>query len=147
MAINGDMGIDALIEDFREKSRFLTKYESTDSIINNEPHSSNTAKKVTKQINNIVKSLVSSESGIDKFNDLLDSDDLVVSSSAAEFLYPLYPKKCISVLKKYSESLQNKLDRFKVDCLIEGYEQKQAVFMGVLKKIYSCEDLESLNRE
>ena len=53
----------------------------------------------------------------------------------------------IKILKKYSKSLSSKLDRYKIDCKIEGFEQDQQFFIDSFKKMYNCENLESLNRE
>ena len=147
MAINKVNETNNLIDLFIKNSIFITEYESTDSIIKNKEHSYNLAKKISKQINTIVEQLLSSELGLHEFSTLLKHKNLVVASSAAEFLYPLYPEKCIQILKKYSQSLDNKLDSYKIDCMIEGFETKQKIFMDSFKKLYNCEDLDSLNRE
>ena len=147
MAIDKDNNINNLIDLFIKNSIFITEYESADRIIKNKEHSYNLAKKISKQINTIVEQLLSSEIGLHEFSTLLNDNNLVVASSAAEFLYPLYPEKCIQILKKYSQSLDNKLDSYKIDCMIEGFETKQKIFMDSFKKLYNCEDLDSLNRE
>ncbi len=140
------MNIKDLIEIFINNSIFIKDYESTDKIINNVEHDYNKAKSVSSQITKTVKLLVSSESGLAEFIKLLDSKNLVVASSAAEYLYPLYPQKCLKILKKYSNSL-SKLDSYKVNCMIEGLVENKSFFTESFKKLYNCDDLDSLNRE
>lgn len=147
MAINKKSTTAELISVFIENSIFLKDYESSERILNNEEHSYNLAKKVSSKISNSVELLLSSEEGIAEFIKLLDNENIVVSASAAEYLYPLYPQKCLKILKKYSKSLSNELDRYKIDCKIEGFEQNQKFFVDSFKKIFGCEDLDSINRE
>ena len=128
-------------------SIFLKDYESTERILKNEEHSYSLANKVSSKISNAVKLLLSNEEGIAEFVKLLDNENIVVSASAAEYLYPLYPQKCLKILKKYSKSLSNKLDYYKIDCKIKGFKQNQQFFIDSFKKIYNCENLDSLNRE
>lgn len=147
MAIKKDLNLDDIIELFVKNSLFLKDYESTDKIIQGEKHDYNLAKKVSSEISKAVKILLSTEEGLLKFIKLLDDNNIVISASAAEYLYPLYPKKCIKILKQYSKSLKNKLDSYKIDTKIEGLTQKQSFFMGTFHKLYNCEDIDSLNRE
>ena len=147
MAITKKTTTTDLINMFIENSIFLKDYESSERILKNEEHSYNLAKKISSKISNAVKILLLNEEGITEFVKLLDNENIVVSASAAECLYPLYPKKCLKILKKYSKSLSSKLDRYKIDCKIEGFEQHQQFFIDSFKKMYNCEDLESLNRE
>lgn len=147
MAIDKDNNMNNLIDLFIKNSIFITEYESADSIIKNKEHSYNLAKKISKQINKTAEQLLSTELGLNEFSQLLNDKNLIIASSAAEFLYPLYPEKCIQILKKYSQSLNNKLDSYKVDCMIEGFETRQKIFIDQFKKLYNCEDLDSLNRE
>ena len=147
MALETKQNIDDLIEIFINSSKFLTSYESTNRLINNEEHSYNKAKSVASKKYNAIKELLKSEGGIDKLTMLLDYNDIVIASATAEILYPLYPSQCIKILKDYSKSLSNKLDAYKVDCMIEGLNQKQTFFIDNLKKLYNTDDLQSLNRE
>ena len=147
MAINKKNTTIELINIFIENSIFLKDYESTERILKNEEHSYNLAKKVASKISNAVKLLLSNEEGITEFVKLLDNENIVVSASAAEYLYPLYPQKCLKILKKYSKSLSNKLDSHKIDWKIEGFKQNQQFFIDIFKKIYGCDNLETLNRE
>ena len=147
MAINKKNTTIELINIFIENSIFLKDYESTERILKNEEHSYNLAKKVASKIYNAVKLLLSNEEGITEFVKLLDNKNIVVSASAAEYLYPLYPQKCLKILKKYSKSLSNKLDSCKIDWKIEGFKQNQQFFIDIFKKIYGCDNLETLNRE
>ena len=147
MAINKKLTTAELIKIFIENSINLKNYESSEGILNNEKHSYNTAKKISSKISHAVKILISYEEGITGFATLLNNENIVISASAAEYLYPLYPQKCLKILKNYSKSLSNKLDRYKIDCKIEGFEQNQQFFMDSFKKIYNCENLDSLNRE
>ena len=81
------------------------------------------------------------------FVKLLSDKNIAVAASAAEFLYPMYPQKCIKILKRYSKSLNNKLDRYKVDCKIKGLKHQNEIFLKTYKKLYGCDDLDSLNQE
>lgn len=147
MAIKNNLDLNEIIELFIKNSLFLKDYESTDKIIKEEKHDYNLAKKISSEIYEAVKILLSNEEGLSKIIDLLDDSNIAISASAAEYLYPLYPQKCLKILKQYSKSLKNKLDSYKVDTKIEGLNQKQAFFINSYKKLYDCEDLESLNRE
>ena len=147
MAINKKLTTAELIKIFIENSINLKNYESSERILNNEKHSYNTAKKISSKVSHAVKILISYEEGITEFATLLNNENIVISASAAEYLYPLYPQKCLKILKNYSKSLSNKLDLYKIDCKIEGFEQNQQFFMDSFKKIYNCENLDSLNRE
>lgn len=147
MAINKNIQNEDLIKMFIEKAIFLKNYESTQSLIDNNIHSYNTAKSVASEIKKILKQLISSEEGVDLFVKLLGDKNIAVAASAAEFLYPMYPQKCIKILKRYSKSLNNKLDRYKVDCKIEGLEHQNEIFLKTYKKLYGCDDLDSLNQE
>lgn len=147
MAIKNEVKIEDLIKIFIENSIFLKDYESTDRIINNSEHNYNTAKKASSQILKAAKQLLLTEEGILEFSKLLENNNLVISASAAEILYPLYPQKCLKILKQYSKSLKNKLDRYKVDTMIEGLLQNQSFFIDNFCKLYKCDDIDSLNRE
>lgn len=147
MAINRKPTTNELVQIFVENSIFLKDYESAEKILKNEEHNYNFAKKVSGKISNAVKLLLSNEEGINAFATLLDNENIVISASAAEYLYPMYPQKCLRIFKKYSKSLSNKLDRYKIDCKIKGFEQNQQFFIDSFKKIYNVEDLNSLNRE
>lgn len=147
MALETKQNIDELIEIFINNSKFLASYESTDRIINNEEHSYNKAKKIASQKYKAIKALLKSEEGITELIKLLNHNDIVISSATAEILYPLFPIHCIKILKNYSKSLSNKLDAYKVDCMIEGLNQKQDFFINNFKKLYNTDNLEELNRE
>ena len=148
MVINRDeIKVKDLINEFIENSIFLKDYESTDGIINNSEHNYNTAKKVSSLILKAVKQLLSTEEGLSEFIKLLNNKNLVVAASAAEILYPLYPQKCLKILKQYSKSLKNKLDSYKVDTMIEGLQQKQSFFIDNFCKLYKCDNIDTLNRE
>lgn len=136
-----------LVEMFIKDAIFLKEYESAESLINGNEHSYNTAKGVAAEIKKITKNLISSDEGIDLFVKLLSDKNIAVAASAAEFLYPMYPQRCIKIMKKYSKSLKNKLDKYKVDCKIEGLEQKNEIFLNTYKKLYGCDDLDSINQE
>ena len=147
MALETKQNIDELIEIFINNSKFLASYESTDRIINNEEHSYNKAKKIASQKYKAIKALLKSEEGITELIKLLNHNDIVISSATAEILYPLFPIHCIKILKNYSKSLSNKLDAYKVDCMIEGLNQKQDFSINNFKKLYGTDNLEELNRE
>lgn len=147
MAIKNNDNINDLITVFIKNSIFLKEYESTDKIINNCKHDYNLAKKVASEITKSVKQLLISESGLIEFIKLLDNEKIEVAASAAEYLYPLYPKKCIKILKKYSKSLKNRLDSYKIECEIEGITSQEKFFIDSYKKLYNTDNLGALNRE
>lgn len=136
-----------LVNEFIEKSVFLKEYESTERIINNEEHSYNIAKKCASTVSKCAKLLLSTEVGTLELIKLLDSEDIAIAVSSAEYLYPLYPDRCLEILTIYSKSLKNKLDSYKVDCKIEGLKNHEPFFMDTYKKLYGCNDLDLLNRE
>ena len=146
MAI-GEIDVQDLIKSFIDDSKFLKDYESANRIINNEKHDYNLAKKISSRISRTVKLLLSSKESFDCFKILLKDDNIVVAASAAEYLFPAYPKCCIKILKEYSKFLSNKLDSYKVDCMVDGFLKKQEFFMDQFKKLYNTDDLDSLNRE
>ena len=50
-------------------------------------------------------------------------------------------------MKKFHNSLDDNIDRYTVMSKLEGISRKEPFFMDCYKKLYNCEDLDSLNRE
>lgn len=104
-------------------------------------------KKLGVKFNNLLKTLLSSEEGTNALIKLLDDDNSVVSFIVARNLYPLFPSKTMSIMKNYLKSVDDKLEKMRVQDVINGFESKQRVFIEQFKRLYKCEDIDSLNRE
>ena len=104
-------------------------------------------KKLGVKFNKLLKTLLSSEEGITTLIKLLEDDNSVVSFIVARNLFPLFPAKTIAIMKNYYKSVNDKLEKMRVQDVIMGFESKQTVFMEQFKKLYNCDDLDSLNRE
>ena len=137
--------LEKLLKQFEEKSIELDKYVSAKNILWNKEYSSKKSIRMGKSLTSIAVKLINLD--IDAFVKLLDHNDIVVSKSAAEYLYPLYPKKCLCIMRAYRDTLTDNLDIYTMDTKIQGYEKKQKFFMDEFKRTFNCEDLENLNRE
>lgn len=71
----------------------------------------------------------------EEFIKLLDSKDLLVAYLAAEYLYPVCPTKCIKIMKKFHDKLDDKIDQFTVRTKLEGIS-KQNLSLWILIKSY-----------
>ena len=56
-------------------------------------------------------------------------------------------KEAMSIMKKYLKTLKDKIEIFEVKIVIEGLKNNQKVFVDQFKKLYGCDDLDSLNQE
>lgn len=105
------------------------------------------SKKLGASFNKVLKSLLCSEDGVTALIELLEDESPVVSFIIARNLYPMFPLKSMEIMKNYLKYVSDKLEKMRVQDVIQGFESKQKVFIDQFKKLYNCEDLDSLNRE
>ena len=135
---------DKLINDFKEKAIFLENYVSHKNF-DGKRSSSKKSIKLGKELEKISQKLI--DYYLDEFIKLLDDDNIIVQKNATEYLFPIYPKKCMGILKKYYSQLTDEIDKIGIKMTIGGYSQKQKIFMDNFRKSFKTDDLDSLNRE
>ena len=105
------------------------------------------SKKLGSRFNKLLKTLLGSEEGMISLIKLMKDENPAVSFIIARNLYPLFPSKSIQIIKNYLKNVNDKLEKMRVQDVITGFESKQNIFMEQFKKLYECENLDSLNRE
>ena len=100
-----------------------------------------------KKFNKTVNELVGTEEGVFALTQCMEDENPRVRFMAARDLYPLYPKKAMKIMKDYEKVVTYGLKKMSVENVIRGFQNKQKVFVDQFKKMYNCEDLDSLNRE
>lgn len=133
------------IQEFIECAIAFTAYDRVDRILHRSAIDAKKNAALGKKIAMLEKQFI--KFAPDEFIKLLDEQNLAVAEVAAECLYPLYPKKCIKILKEYSDTLSEDLEKYRVKTLIEAYETEQKFCMDIFRKFYGCDDLSALNRE
>ncbi len=103
--------------------------------------------KLGAKFNKLLKSFLSTETGLQLLINLMNDENSIVRFIIARNLYPLFPTKTILIMKEYLKSVDDKLEIMRIKDVIAGFESKQKIFMEQFKKLYNCEDLDSLNRE
>ena len=136
-----------LIEKFKKEAVALYDYTSSKNMIGNPNYNSKYSVKLGKSLDKIVKEIINSSSDMDEFIKLLDSKEFLIAYLASEYLYPVKPTKCLSIMRKFYEENNDEIDRFTIKTKIEGISAHQVFFMETYKKLYNCENLDSLNRE
>ena len=104
-------------------------------------------KKLGVRFYSLLKTLLSSEEGTNALIKLLDDDNSVVSFIVARNLYPLFPSKTMSIMKNHLKNINDKLEKMRAQDVINGFESKQRIYIEQFKRLYKCEDIDSLNRE
>ena len=137
--------IEKLLTQFEQKSIEIETYVSTKNSFRNENFNPKKSIRMGKSLHTIAVKLGNLD--IDAFVKLLDHTNIVVAEFAAEYLYPLYPQKCLRIMRAYKDTLTENLDILRIDTKIHGLEKKQKFFMDKFKIFYNCENLDSLNRE
>ena len=145
MAINTSN--ENLIQQFINEATALYNYTSSKNMVGNPDYDSKYSVKLGKALDKIVKAIINSPADMEEFIKLLDSKDLLVAYLAAENLYPVSPTKCLKIMKKFHHKIDDKIDKFTVRTKLEGISKKEAFFMDSYRKLYKCEDIDSLNRE
>lgn len=105
------------------------------------------SKKLGTRFNKLFEKLLSSEEGTLALINLMDDENPIVSFIAARNLYPLFPSRAMSIMENYLKNVNDKLEKMRVQDVIFGFESRQDVFMQQFKKLYKCNDIDSLNRE
>ena len=145
MAINTSN--ENLIQQFINVATALYNYTSSKNMVGNPDYDSKYSVKLGKALDKIFKAIINSPADMEELIKLLDSKDLLVAYLAAEHLYPVSPTKCLKIMKKFHDKLDDKIDKFTVRTKLEGISKKEAFFMDTYRKLYKCEDIDSLNRE
>ncbi len=148
MAIKGlimKKTIENIIQQFMDDAIFLSNYLKVENL-SNPDYDAKLTVKIGKRIEKNATYIIQNN-GIEQFLKLLDHENIAVASFAAEYLYPLYPSKCINIIKRRAKSIKNPLDRKREEDLIDGLENDKIFFTGHFKTIYREEDYKSLSRE
>lgn len=145
MAINTSN--DNLIQQFINEATALYNYTSSKNMVENPDYDSKYSVKLGKALDKIVKTIINSPSDMEEFIKLLDSKDLLIAYLAAEYLYPVSPTKCLKIMKRFHDKINDKIDKFTVRTKLEGISKQEAFFIDSYKKLYKCDDISSLNRE
>lgn len=133
------------LQEFIDSAKELSAFDKIDKIHNKSKEGTKRNVVLGKKIFSVAKELINNVP--DEFIKLLDYEDLSVAEVAAECLYPVYPKKCIKILKEYSNTLSEDLEKYRVNTLIESFEKGQEFCINNFKKLFDCDDLSALNRE
>ncbi len=137
--------INDAIQQFIDDSIFLGNYLKVENL-SNPDYDAKLTVKIGKRIEKNATYVIQNN-GIEQFLQLLDNENIVIASTAAEYLYPLYPSKCIEIIKRRAKSIKNPLDRKREEDLIDGLENNKIFFTGHFKTIYGNEDYKTLSRE
>lgn len=145
MAINTSN--ESLVQQFINEAITLYNYTSSKNMVGNPNYDSKHSVKLGKALDKIVKTIINSPSDMEEFIKLLDNKDLLIAYLAAEYLYPVSPTKCLKIMKRFHDKINDKIDQFTVRTKLEGISKQEAFFIDSYKKLYKCDDISSLNRE
>ncbi len=148
MAIKGlimKKTIENTLQQFIDDAIFLSNYLKVENL-SNPDYDAKLTVKIGKRIEKNATYIIQND-GTEQFLTLLDHVNIAVASFAAEYLYPLYPSKCIGIIKRRAKSIKNPLDRKREEDLIDGLENDKIFFTGHFKTIYGKDDYKSLSRE
>ncbi len=145
MAINTSN--ENLVQQFINEATNLYNYTSSKNMVGNPDYNSKYSVKLGKTVDKIVKAIINSPVDMEEFIKLLDSKDLLIAYLATEYLYPFKPTKCLKIMKKFHDKLNDTIDKFTVRTKLEGILKQEAFFIDTYKKLYKCEDIDLLNRE
>lgn len=148
MAIRENMNktITKCIQEFVEDQLLLKEYSKVGNL-SDPNYDAKFTIKIGKRINKNLELILQSREGINEFRKLLQSENDYIKFLAARFLYPVMKKESMSIMKKYLKTLKCKVEIFEVKTVIEGLQNNQKVFVDQFKKLYGCDDLDSLNEE
>ena len=133
------------LEEYIELVIKLADYDKASNIVNDESYNYKVSLKIGKKINSLAKRLINMD--IEKFIKLLDHDNILVRENSAEYLYPLYPNKCLNIMIEYSNGIEKELDKIKINSKIQGLKKKNPFFEKLYEELYNVNDLASLNKE
>ena len=97
--------IENLLKQFVEDAIFLNNYLKVENLPNKDYNAKLTVK-IGKRIEQNATHIIQN-GGIEQFLKLLDCENIAVASFAAEYLYPLYPTKCIEIIKRRDKGINN----------------------------------------
>ena len=137
--------LDDILQQFIDDAIFLSNYLKVENL-SNPDYSPKLTVKVGKRIDKNATYIIQNN-GIEQFLKLLDFNNIAVAAFAAEYLYPLYPSKCLQIIKKRAKSIKDPLDKKREEDLINGLENDKIYFTGHFKTLYGVEDYKSLSRE
>ncbi len=139
---------ESLIEQFSQYSHLSHEYDCTGRLVHDKTYNPKLSVSYGKKISKAAQKLIDTD--LDSFIELLFSDDIIVAEMAAEYLYPIYPKKCLELLEKYKKTLTCNIAKFTVQTKIDGLKEQQTFFVDMYKDLFHCTDIEQLkqlNRE
>lgn len=133
------------IKEFRENAIILKSYDKIGSILNRSKEERKKNIALGRKSSSLAKQLINN--ALEDFIKLLEDDNILVAEGAAECLYPLFPKKCIRILKQYSNTLDNEIEKYRVETIIAEFKNPGVFFVENFRKLYNVDDLSTLNRE
>ena len=136
-----------LVQQFINNATALYNYTSSVNMIGNTNYDAKYSVKLGKIIDKLVKTIINSPADMEEFIGLLDSKNMLIAYLVAEYLYPVSPSKCLKIMKKFYNQVDNKIDQFTIKTKLEGITKQERFFIDAYKKLYNVEDLNSLNRE
>lgn len=137
--------IDEYIKQYINLCLELYNYDLASNLIRNDNYDFKNSINLGKKINNLALKIIDLD--IEKFIKLLDYDNIVIKENAAEYLYPLFPKKCLEIMNEYMNLMNKDVDKIKIKSKIDGLKRNDTFFIDLYKKIYNTNDISSLSRE
>ena len=101
-----------LIQNFVDLSTELYNYTCSNNMIGNPNYDAKLSTKLGNKLDKIVKMIINSQDKMSEFINLLDNKNLLTSYLAAEYLYPIYPEKCLNIMKAFHNKLEDKIDKY-----------------------------------
>lgn len=136
-----------LVQQFIEGATTLYNYTSSQNMVGNPNYDPKYSVRLGKLLDKVVKEIINSPLDMENFILLLDNENLLIAYLTAEYLYPVYPTRCLKIMKKFYNEIDNKIDKFTVKTKLEGLQKQETFFMDTYKRLYNCADVELLNRE
>ena len=127
--------IEQLIQDFINDSLFLKEYSEVGTLAR-DGYDPKLTIKIGKKINTNIKTILQSDSGIEKFKLLLKNENGYIKFLAARYLYPLMEKEAMKIMIDYKKSLVKEIDILEVDTIINGIKKGEKIFMSQFNEIY-----------
>ena len=138
-------------EEILEKlSILIKKIEELTKFDNLSADNARETRNIGKKIDNYIVLLINTNEGVEKYKKWLLSNDISLKWNAALNLFPLYPKKCLEIMRECENITIDKLVKTSMNDVIREYNKglnDNNAFIVRLKKNYSTNDLTLLNRE
>ena len=142
--INNDLN--KIIQKLIDDALFLKEYNKPGTLTRPD-YDKKTSDKVFNHFYKCLNKILSDEVGRKRLTNELNNENPYVRFLVARYLYPIMKKESMSIMKKYLKTLKDKIEIFEVKTVIEGLKNNQKVFVDQFKKLYGCDDLDSLNQE